>query len=133
MDLLLQLLAFVGVPAGLYALTLVLRSRERMRLLDIVRSTTEQGHPLPPELVDALRHGRALASPDRDYRRGLQLVAMASAIALIGFCGYVFTSSVDEENAVAVGIGIAALAAIPGCIGIALIVLSRASRKTRND
>jgi hypothetical protein len=127
-----QLLAFVGVPAGLFALTLVLRSRERMRLLDVVRSTAEQGHPLSAEVIGTLRRGRQSATPERDYRRGVLLLAIGSAIALIGFCAYVFATSF-EENGLAIGIAIAGFGALPGCLGAALVLLSRTGRITRVD
>jgi hypothetical protein len=133
MDLFLQLLAFVGVPGGLLALSLVLRSRERIRLLDVVRSAAEQGHPLPADVVGMLRRRSWAAIPGRDYRRGVVLVAWAAAIALTGFAAYVSAASFEAEGAVAIGISIAALGALPGCIGAALIVLSRAARTTRVD
>ena len=134
MEQFLLLVAFVVIPGGLFALTLVLRSRERMRLLDVVRSTAEQGHPLAADVVRALPRGHRskVPMPERDYRRGVLLVAMASGIALLGFCAYVFASSLDEDG-LAVGIAVAAFGAIPGCIGAALIVLSRADRNTRVD
>jgi hypothetical protein len=137
MNLLMQLLAFVGVPGGLFALTLVLRSRERMRLLDIVRSTAEHGHPLSPDVVGVLRRGRSAMPTERDYRRrdyrrGVLLVAMGSGLALIGFCAYVFATSF-EQNGLALGVAIAAFGALPGCIGAALIVLSRVPGVPRVD
>jgi hypothetical protein len=133
MNLALQLVAFVGVPGALLALTLILRSRERIHLLDVVRSTAEHGHPLTADVVMSLRRGRPPATPDRDYRRGVLLVAVASAIALIGFCAYVFAVSMASDSALGVGTAIAAFGAIPGCIGTALIVLSRTGRDARVD
>jgi hypothetical protein len=135
MEQFLLLAAFVIVPGSLLALTLVLRSRERMRLLDVVRSTAEQGHPLAADVVRALPRGRRSKAPipERDYRRGVLLVAVASALALLGFCAYVFASTVMDEGALAVGVAVAAFGAIPGCIGAALIVLSRAGRNTPID
>jgi hypothetical protein len=133
LHMLMQLLAFVGVPGGLFALTLVLRSRERLRLLDIVRSTAEQGHPLSADVVGVLRRGRSpVPTPERDYRRGMLLVAIASGIALLGFCVYVFATSFDQ-NGLAVGVAVAAFGALPGCVGAALILLSRSGRTTRID
>jgi hypothetical protein len=133
MSLVLQLLAFVGVPGGLLALTMVLRSRERMRLLEVVQNAAAQGHALPADVVRALPRGRPGPSPERDYRRGVLLVAIAAGVALLGFCAYVFASTLTGESGLAVGVAVAAFGAIPGAVGTALIVLSRAGRNARVD
>lgn len=120
-----QILLFLGVPAGIFVAVAVMRHRERSRVLDLVREAAAQERPLSAEVVQALT-GRTVRPPGRrDFRRGAVLVAVGVGLALIGLCAGFGVSSTGLRGGAAVALGILALAAMPLCIGAALIVLSR--------
>jgi len=67
-------------------------------------------------------------------RRGVVLIAFAIAVEIIAFCFYsailLGDDPEDFSEAAAVAIGIAGFGAIPGCVGLAFILLSITSKKT---
>ena len=125
-----EILICLIVPAIVFMLANVLRSRERMRVLDVVASSVQGGHPLSVEMVQALPGGgQFFPSPQRDFRMGVLLIATGAAIVTIGFCVFLAIYSEGGAAAVAVGVSIAAAGAIPGCIGAALVILSRGDKR----
>jgi hypothetical protein len=121
-------LGFVGAPAGLFLATIYLRWRLRMRLLEIVRGCAEQGKPLDAAAIGELLARPFVTQPERDYRRGVMLLGVAAAIVLIAGCVFVLAWNLGAPEALSIGSGIAALAALPGCIGVGLLVLARRNR-----
>jgi hypothetical protein len=116
------------VPGLVFVITAYLRSRERMRLLDVILQTSQSGHPVSPELLRTLPGGRELPAPQVDFRRGVMLIAVGAALAAIGVCVYFGIASEKASGAIAWALSVAACGAIPGAIGIALVILSREDR-----
>lgn len=104
-----------------------LRSRERTKVLEVVRSISEQGATPPPQLLTALeaiaQREPALASPERDMRRGSILLAVSAATIAMGVALY-YVSGAKEPMLSLIGI-----AAFPGFIGLTQLAFWLASRK----
>jgi hypothetical protein len=122
-----QMLIALGLPTAVVVLALYFRHRERLRVLEVVDAAAERQQPLSPELVRALP-GVKTPTSSVDLRRGVLLIAIGAGLVLIGLCALVGVATSGGEGAVAVGVGIAAVGAIPLCIGAALVFLSRADR-----
>jgi len=123
-----QILIALIVPGLVFMFTAFLRSRERMRLLNVVLQTSQTGSPLTVELLRALPGGREIPAPQLDLRRGVMLIAVGAALAAIGVCAYFGIASESGSGAIAWGVTIAAFGAIPACLGVALVILSREDR-----
>ena len=123
-----QILIALIVPGLVFMFTAFLRSRERMRLLNVILQTSQSGSPLSVELLHALPGGGAIPTPQLDLRRGVMLIAVGLALATIGLCVYLAVATNGGDGAIAWGVMIAALGAIPVCVGVALVVLSREDR-----
>ncbi len=98
------------------------KSQDRQRIADALRVSIERGDPLPTELVAALA-GRVkpAASPDRDLRTGIIWIGIAFGIAVMGV-----VMGVEEPDATYPMLGIAAF---PGFVGLAFVVLGLINRK----
>lgn len=109
-----------------------------MRLIELVRSGTERGEPMPPELLRTLMSEPKPNRPShiRDMRRGIVLISFAIAVEIIAFCFYLAGRLGDLDDpeevseAIGVGIAIAGFGAIPACIGLAFILLGMTGRKS---
>jgi hypothetical protein len=125
-----QILIALIVPGLVFVLTAFMRSRERMRLLDVVLQTSQSGKPVSPDLLRALPGGRDrdIPAPQLDFRRGVMLIAIGLALAAIGLCVYLAVATNGGDGAIAWGVMIAAFGAIPACVGAALVILSREDR-----
>ncbi|MDD3836835.1 MAG: DUF6249 domain-containing protein [Phenylobacterium sp.] len=121
------------VPLGLFAMIAAIvivpryfRSLEQQKLQETLRAAVERGEPIPPEIVQAMTQPvkeakGAYRHPDQDLRQGIVWLAVGVGLALMGyFVGY------NEPDATHVFMGIAA---IPGLIGLAFIVLWAVGRK----
>ena len=136
MEILVGMLIGFGVPASVILLPLYWRAVERRQVLGIMRAATERGDGVPVELFEAMSKGMVARPPGRtvDLRRGLFLLAIALGLALIGFGVYAGMESSmrpgDESDMspVAAGIIVASIGAIPGCVGIAYILLGLSNR-----
>ena len=95
-----------------------LKSKERKEMQATLRSAIDKGQPLPPEVIDALskENIKAPATAARDLRVGVILLAVSLGIALFGYM--VSFAEMDAFYPVS------GIAAIPGMIGLAFIVLS---------
>jgi len=107
----LMVVAIVVIPAWL-------KSRERKEMQATLRTAIEKGQPLPPEIIDALSREniKPPATAARDLRIGVILLAVSIGIALFGYA-----VSFEEWEAF---YPITGMAAIPGMIGLAFIILS---------
>ena len=107
----LMVIAIVVIPAWL-------KSKERREMQATLRSAIEKGQPLPPEVIDALSRDniKPPSTAGRDLRVGVILLAVSIGIALFGYA-----LSFKEWDAF---YPISGIAAIPGMIGLAFIVLS---------
>jgi hypothetical protein len=106
-----------GMIVSLFIVPRYFKYRERERMQDTIRAAIEKGQQLPPEVLDAMtRDVRPASSRARDVRVGV--IWLAIAAALVGFGLFLGTFNDIPEHAF---FGIAAL---PGAIGVAFIVLS---------
>lgn len=113
--------AFLG---AIILVPIYLRHKERLRMQDIVRSSVEQGHTAPGDLIQALQlRGRDLpASPYRDLRRGIFWLAWA--VAFLAAAGLVYYYDPTDD-----GPGVLmAISAFPGFIGLAYLIVWYAGR-----
>jgi len=124
-----QILIALIVPGIVFMFSNLVRMRERMRVLDIVHAAALGGNPLTPEMLKALPGGgHMFPTPQRDFRLGVLLIACGAAIAAIGLCVFIAVTS-EGGPALAIGVSIAAAGAIPACIGVALVILSRGDKR----
>jgi hypothetical protein len=121
----LQMLIILGIPAAVLVMAAQLRHRERMRMLDIANAAAERQQPLSPEVIRALAGVKPPPVGSADLRRGSFLIATGVALILIGVCLLIALASSGVHGSVAAGVAAAGVGAIPLCIGIALVFLSR--------
>ena len=116
---LIPILTTFTVCAMVAALVIVpryLKSRERMQLQQTLQAAIQSGQPLPAEVVEAITSDRRPPpSPQRDIRQGVIWLAVAIGLAAFGVA-----AGLDDPDASYWLIGIAAF---PGFIGVAFIVL----------
>ncbi|AYG93787.1 hypothetical protein D8I30_00280 [Brevundimonas naejangsanensis] len=95
-----------------------LKSRDRREMQATLRSAIEKGQPLPPEVIESITKDNAKppATAARDLRTGVILLAVAMGIAIMGYA--------LRFNAMDAFYAVSGVAAIPGMIGLAFIILS---------
>jgi hypothetical protein len=117
-------IAFFAMIAAIVIVPRYYKSLERTKLADTLRIAIEKGQPIPPEMIEAMaRDTKPVPSPDRDMRRGI--VWLGLAIGLAAFGG---AMSFEEPDWFYPMIGIAAF---PGFIGLAFIVIALFTRGKR--
>ncbi len=112
-----------GTIAALAIVPVYFKSLERQRLQETLRAAIDKGQPLPPEVIEALTSDvkvRPKPSPQRDLRVGIIWVGVAVGIAALGIA-----LSFDEPDATYPLLGVAAF---PGFIGLAFIIISFLAR-----
>lgn len=128
-------IAFFVMIAAIVIAPQVLRSRERARLHDTLRTAYEKGQPVPPELIEALQTERftpAHAPVDRaqrDLRIGIVWLFVGIGFMAIGVICYIALYNVGGSTESLAWFG--GLGAIPACIGLAFLLLSFFGRKKR--
>ena len=112
-------IAFFAMIAAIAIVPGWLRSQERTRLHDTLKASIDKGQPIPPEVIEAITSDVKIKrppSPDRDLRVGIIWLGVGVGLAAMGLAlGF------DEPDATYPILG---LAAFPGFIGIAFIVIS---------
>jgi len=124
-----EILIPVAFFAMIMAVVLVpnwLKMRERRDLQETVRHALDKGQELPTELVETIAKStrKPPATAHTDLRAGVIWLAIAAGIATFGWIG---RDAGGEAPQMLLG-----LAAIPGFLGLAFIVLS-VFNKTRAD
>lgn len=110
-------LGFFAMIAAIVIVPRYLKSQERQKLQETLRASIEKGADLPPEVVQALTSdAKPPSTPYRDLRTGVIWLGVA-----VGFAACGFAVSFEEPDALYPMLG---LAAFPGFIGLALILLS---------
>lgn len=111
-------IAMFAMIAALVIVPAWLKSRERREMQATLRSAIEKGQPLPTDVVEALSREniKPPATATRDLRVGVILLAVSIGIALMGYM-----ISFEEMDAF---YPISGMAAIPGMIGLAFVILS---------
>lgn len=110
--ILVPLSPFLMVVA-IVAIVQITKSRNNAELQKTLRMSIEKGQPLPPEFVESMSRAVPKAkNPMNDVRGGIILIAIA--------LGIVVACYLDTE----IGLrNIVGFAAIPGLIGVALLIL----------
>jgi hypothetical protein len=115
-------LSFIAMIAAIVLVPRYFKSIERQKLQDTLRMAYEKGQDMPPELIASMIEERnTIATPDRDLRVGVIWLGVAVGLAAFGIAiGF------TEPDASYPMLGIAAF---PGFIGLAFIVLGLIARK----
>jgi hypothetical protein len=104
----------------------ILKSRERARMHETLRTAYEKGQPVPPELIEALQTDRVISSPtdrsQRDLRAGIIWLFVGLGFVGIGACFYAGLYNVGGASETFASF--AAIGAIPAFIGVAFLLLS---------
>ena len=117
-----------------------IRSRERTKLYDLMRTAYENGQPVPPELIASLGSEPVEsvdpAAPyrgsgaDRDLRRAVVLIAVGLGLGALGLLIGAGIGIASRVGGAITGGVIAGAGAIPAFIGLAYLLLYLAGRKT---
>ena len=107
----------VVAPVILLAVFFWFRFKSRQAMQDTIRHAMDKGQELSPELIDRLGHPKA--PKDKDLRLGVIWLAVAIGFAMLSF-------GIPEEEATGPILGVAAF---PGAIGIAYLILHKFARK----
>ncbi|MCA6223333.1 MAG: hypothetical protein IM653_12440 [Phenylobacterium sp.] len=98
------------------------QGRRRARIHETIELAIRQGQPVPPELLELLARREGNTKPPSDLRWGLIAVSVGVGLAIFGQ----IMGSIDAEARTA----LTGAAAIPGCIGVAGILLHLLGRKS---
>jgi len=125
-------IAFFAMIAAIVIVPKWLRERERSNMYEALRTAYEKGQPVPPEVVSAMTArnvadvagGEPLtieSSSQRDLRRGVVwlMVGLGFVVAGLAFYGGLYYVGGAEETFGS----LAAIGAIPACIGIGYLGL----------
>lgn len=120
-DILVPIAVFGSIAAMVIA-PFYFRSRDRAKMLEVVRVAYDRGQPVPPDLIEAMqtRQASQLPSAERDLRSGVIWLAVGLGVAFFGWM-----MGFQEDEAVYPIIG---MASIPALVGVALIVLGLLGR-----
>ena len=129
----LMLLIGLGVPATLVGVIAHFRLTARLQLIDLVRTAAESQRPLPADVLRAISGSTVLPSQHRDLRRGITLAAIGASAAIFGLLALVGFWAIDRDAAAITAVIIAGLGAVPGCLGVGYILLSRDKRDPVED
>lgn len=102
------------MPVFIVGIVFYFRSRERTEMQKTLRMAIEKGQPLPPEYLDSLKKidSGPVKSPRNDIRSGLILIAVAGGLCVMDYINGDYGFG-----------GLSGVAAIPGFIGVALLIL----------
>ena len=127
-------IAFFAMIAAIVIVPQMLKSRERARLHETLRAAYEKGQPVPPELIEALQTDRSFTPTptpidraQRDLRVGIVWLFVGLGFVAIGVICYIALYNVGGSSESLAWFG--GLGAIPGCIGLAFLLLSFFGRK----
>ena len=116
----LQTLIIFGFIAAIVLGSQYFQARKRARVHETIELAMRQGQPVPPELIDLVARQTERSQPPSEW--GLFVLFVGIGIAIFGqVMGAV---SADARTA------LTGLAAIPGCIGIAGILLHFLGRRS---
>lgn len=106
----------VLMPVFIVGIVMYFRAKDRAEVQKTIRMAIEKGQPLPAEYLDSLQKSGAtigkMKTPVNDIRSGLILMAVALGLVVLDFVknDYVFET-------------LSGVAAIPGFIGVALLIM----------
>ena len=112
-----------GMPVLIVAIVFTFINRNNTEKQKTLRMAIEKSDSLSPELLDQLKDiQKKPRTPMRDIRAGIILIAVAG--------GFMAWNYIDRGH---IGGGLSGFAAIPGLIGVALLVLGIIGSLTRKD
>jgi hypothetical protein len=112
-----------GMPVLIVAIVFTFINRNNTEKQKTLRMAIEKSDSLSPELLDQLKDiQKKPRTPMRDIRAGIILIAVAA--------GLMAWSYIDRGH---IGGGLSGIAAIPGLIGVALLVLGLIGSATRKN
>jgi hypothetical protein len=123
-------ISFFAMIAAIVVVPQILRSRERARLHETLRSAYEKGQPVPPELIEALQGNRALPLPNDRQRSDLRtgVIWLFVGLGFIGIGGLFYWGLYNVGGSIETFTTFAAIGAIPVFVGLAFLVLSLFAR-----
>jgi len=133
MDASVQMLIGLSVPGIVIIVMSAVKLLERLGIQAVVRAAAEAQLPMSADAIRALSGTFAVHPRARDLRRGVMLASIGAALAILGLLSYVGTASTGWDGAVALGVILAGVGAIPGCLGVGYIVLSRRDLEVADD
>ena len=128
-------IAFFCFLAAIIIVPQVLKSRDRQRMYETMRTAYERGQPVPPQFMESMtRRGAereietagAWSRPpaERDLRRGIVWTAVGVGLVLIGAISAAADWGVSWSDGRTDALATcAALGAVPLCIGLAFLAL----------
>lgn len=109
----LAIIMIFGMPVFIVGVVLLFKARSNADKQKTLRMAIEKSDTLPPEFLESLKSPqKAPKTPANDIRAGLILIAIALGLMALDFL----------TNDYVLG-GLSGVAAIPGFIGIALLIL----------
>ncbi len=112
-----------GMPIAIVAIVQISKARANAELQKTLRMSIEKGQPLPPEFVESMARTVPKAkNPMNDVRAGLILIAVAAGLMIWNYLDHGM-----------VGGHMSGVAAIPGLIGVALLILGIIGLNTRKN
>ena len=135
-------LIFFSFLAAVIIVPQVLKSLDRRRMYDTLRTAYERGQPVPPEMLEAMTRrtridpapapGSDIAfegryAPGRDLRRAVILIGVGLGLVGVGVAFYAGLYNVG--GAAETLATFAASGAVPICIGLAYLVLWRLGQR----
>jgi hypothetical protein len=118
----LQTFIIFGFFAAIILGSQYFQARKRARVHETIELAIRQGQPAPPELVDLVARQTPRSQPPSDLRWGLIALCAGLGFAIFGQ----LMGAIDTDARTA----LTGFAAIPGCIGIAGILLHVLGRKS---
>lgn len=109
-------IALFGMIAAIVIVPRYFRSMERQKMAEAMKAAIEHGQPMPTEMLDVVtREAKLPPTPARDLRTGIIWLGVALGIAAFGIA-----MGFEEPDAT---FPLVAIAAFPGFIGLAFIIL----------
>jgi hypothetical protein len=99
-----------------------LNMRRRIRVHETIELAIKQGQPIPPELLDLITRRDPDSQKPSDLRWGLIALSTGVGVAIFGQV----LGAVESDARTA----LTGLAAIPGCIGVAGVILHFVGRRS---
>jgi hypothetical protein len=133
--------AIAVIVLGVTVAPRYIRSRERQKLYEVMRTAYEKGQSVPPELIASLTPESVdtefsppnnVSGADRDLRRAVVLIAVGLGLGMLGLGIGAGIGVVSRVGGAITGGAIAGAGAIPAFIGLAYLLLYLASRGAKS-
>ncbi len=128
-------LMVIGIAAAVASLLIVPlylhhRTQVRTRLYEMLKQAQESNHPFSPDLIRQIV-GSPPPTREKDMRRGAILLAIAIGLAIQIVVAYGLVEDVQSRNSIIALLS--PLISVLGCVGLTLLVLGLALRRSAKD